>query len=77
MWYNFFKKGEEEMPTSKSNDQQLLQLQESLDQTRAQLSDVLFRLTALRDDFEELKSDTVKFREDAIDNINQLHRSRR
>ena len=77
MWYNFFKKGEEEMPTSTSNDQQLLQLQESLDETRAQLSDVLFRLTALRDDFEELKSDTVKFREDAIDNINQLHRRNR
>ena len=65
------------MPTSTSNDQQLLQLQESLDETRAQLSDVLFRLTALRDDFEELKSDTVKFREDAIDNINQLHRRNR
>ena len=65
------------MPTSKSNDHQLQQLQESLDQTRAQLSDVLLRLTSLRDDFEELKSDTVRFRKDAIDNINQLHRSRR
>ncbi len=65
------------MPTSKSSDQQLLKLQESLDETRTQLSDVLFRLTVLRDDFEELKSDTVRFREDAIDNINQLHGRKR
>jgi hypothetical protein len=72
MWYNFFKKGEERMTTSKDSPQ-LQKLQGDLTKTRETLSEVMLRINSLKDEIELLKSDTIKFRETAIEDIKFLY----
>jgi division protein CdvB (Snf7/Vps24/ESCRT-III family) len=69
MWYNFFKRkkdmGMKEIPLSK--------LKDDVEQQRNAIALLASRLSAMRDEVEELKNDVLKLRENVVEDVKYLY----